>query len=105
MASEFQWRVTKYDPAFRDSNGSFSRDEWTAISDVGRIYEGVTFSREMYLAVESAYVESALRFVKEAGEPALFACDVEYHGDKVGPVSLAGRPSKANKSDRANWRA
>ena len=29
------WRVTKYDPAYRDTN-TYTKEEWTAASDIGR---------------------------------------------------------------------
>jgi hypothetical protein len=31
-----EYRVTKYDPAHRDSTGVYFRDEWTSVSDIGR---------------------------------------------------------------------
>lgn len=85
----FQWRVTKYDPAHRNPAGSYTRDEWTSIADVGRAFRGVVLTRERYLAVETAYAEAAVRFVEASGSPALFARNVEHHGDALGPASEA----------------
>ena len=42
VAVRFQFRVTKYDPRFRDPSGAYMREEWTAVSDIGRTFGGVT---------------------------------------------------------------
>ncbi len=33
---KFMWRVTKYNPTFRDENGTYIKDEWTSFSDIGK---------------------------------------------------------------------
>lgn len=62
-----QYRVTKYDPSYRDANGSFLRDDWTSHSDIGRIYNGAPLPESQYLAVEGAYLLSVEEFLSEAG--------------------------------------
>ncbi|WP_334157515.1 hypothetical protein [Oryzomicrobium sp.] len=61
-----QYRVTKYDPSFRDANGAFLRDDWTSYSDIGRIYNGALLSESQYLTVENAYLLSIEEFLREA---------------------------------------
>ncbi len=39
----FQYRITKYDPAFR-IDGKYTKDEWTSIHDIGKIYNGCIFT-------------------------------------------------------------
>lgn len=63
----YRWRITKYSPALRDERGAYQKDEWTSISDIGRVYEGEEFTYETYRKVEDAYVSTALSFVSEAG--------------------------------------
>lgn len=58
----FEYRVTKYDPAHRDSAGRYLLDEWTAFSDVGK---SVTLAE--YEAFERSYIDVALAFMSEAG--------------------------------------
>lgn len=53
-------RVSKYDPAQR-VNGVFLGDEWTGISDVGRIFNGKKFEYAEYEQVENRY----LQFIKK----------------------------------------
>ena len=73
-----QFCVTKYDPAYRDANGVYQRDEWTAISDVGTAYDGVVLTLEAYQRVEDAYVDAALAFLAEAGVETLTVRDLEH---------------------------
>src|SRR5262249_56008880 len=44
----FQFRVTKYDPRFRDSRGAYMREDWIAMSDIGKSFEGVTLTASEY---------------------------------------------------------
>jgi hypothetical protein len=62
-----EYRVTKYNPAFRGPGGAYTKDEWTSVRDVGRSFAGEVLTREEYERVENAYVGSALAFLGEAG--------------------------------------
>ena len=73
----YEFQVTKYNPAFRDEAGCYQKDEWTAISDIGREYDGVVLTREAYQRVEDAYVAAAESFLKEAGVAALTVASLE----------------------------
>jgi hypothetical protein len=76
-----QSRVTKYDPACRDSKDAYIKQEWTSFNDIGRSHGGVVLSKEDYLRVESAYIEIAKRFLAEDNSPYLHAVSVENHTD------------------------
>jgi hypothetical protein len=60
------WRISKYDPAFRDENYVYQRDEWTSAADIGRRYEGETLDAESYLATETAHAEAVRAFMADA---------------------------------------
>jgi hypothetical protein len=62
-----EYRVTKYNPAFRDSSGAYNKDEWTSVKDIGRSYAGVMLTREEYERIENAYASAALAFLSEGG--------------------------------------
>lgn len=62
----FEYRVTKYDPKHRDSEGRYLLDDWTGFSDVGG---NVTLAE--YEQVEAAYVDVAIAFMTEAGVASL----------------------------------
>jgi hypothetical protein len=62
-----EYRVSKYNPAFRDESDAYTKAEWTSFKDIGRTYSGVPLTAEEYERVEEAYVKSALRFLSEGG--------------------------------------
>jgi hypothetical protein len=59
----FSYRITKYNPAYRNSLGSYLKDDWTAISDIGKIYKNQKFTIDEYLKVEDRYIEVILLFM------------------------------------------
>jgi hypothetical protein len=77
----FEFRVTKYDPACRDARGTYTRDEWTSVSDIGRAFSGVFLTAGDYQRVEDAYVTVAVAFLREAGVTSLAVDGLENHGD------------------------
>jgi hypothetical protein len=74
-----EYRITKYNPAFRNSAGAYTRDEWTMFKDVGRSFGGAVLTREEYERVENAYVSAALAFMGEAGLASLAVDSLENH--------------------------
>ena len=65
------WRISKYDPAFRDENYVYQRDEWTSAADIGRTFDSETLDAEKYLATETAHVEAVRAFMVAASANAL----------------------------------
>jgi len=63
----YEYRITKYNPDFRDRTGAFTREEWISVRDIGRTFAGVVLTRDEYMRVENAYVTTALALLKEAG--------------------------------------
>lgn len=66
-----RYRITKYDPAYRNAQGAYPRDEWTSCTDIGKAFAGQKLTAEAYLAVETAYLE-AIRLVAEANDCTAF---------------------------------
>ncbi len=50
--------IIKYDPKFRNENGGYLKDEWTAISDIGEEFDSIVFTYEEYIKIENKYVEA-----------------------------------------------
>jgi hypothetical protein len=50
----FEYRITKYNPLFRDSRGAYTKDDWTSVSDFSDDYGTSKFND--YLKVENAYL-------------------------------------------------
>lgn len=62
MAINFTWRVTKYNPKYRDNRGKYLRKEWTSISDIGNIIgDGdICVTIQDYISTEDKYVRAIL---------------------------------------------
>lgn len=52
------WRITKYNPKFRNELGHYQKKEWTSVSDIGKIFEGKQLTVEEYLNTENLYINS-----------------------------------------------
>lgn len=73
----FEFRVTKYDPVYRNASGAYTRNEWTSASHVGLEFGGVMLSEPEYRRVEDAYVATAMALLREAGVPSLAVAGLE----------------------------
>jgi hypothetical protein len=85
MAANYQYRVTKFDPANRDPAGRHTAEDWCMYSQIGKIFRGIVLTEDEYLRVESAYIATALDFYSEAGQPDIFAMGVEDHKARGAP--------------------
>jgi hypothetical protein len=86
----FQWRVTKYNPDFRDENGYYTLiEEWTCPSEIGETINGNEFTLDEYLQVEVAYINSVITFIEESSINSLrilqLECDIS-EDDKTSPL-------------------
>jgi|SRR5579872_4486671 hypothetical protein len=59
----FCWRITKYNPQYRDSNDIFLQNEWTSYSDIGQIFNSATFTYEEYIHIEKLYIKAIQDFM------------------------------------------
>lgn len=53
----FRYDITKYNPEYRDGR-KYLKEEWTAICDIGKSYDGKIFTEDEYRKVEDAYVQA-----------------------------------------------
>jgi len=63
----YTWRISKYDPALRDSQGHHLAEDWTFFAQIDRFFNGKQLTYGEYVSVENAYIRSVLRFLKDAG--------------------------------------
>jgi hypothetical protein len=90
MDPAFQYRVTKYNPRFRNRHGGYTLDDWICVSQIGDSFGGVVLTPERYEQVETAYATTAVAFMKEAGTPRLLALGVEnHHENPSAPIEEA----------------
>jgi len=60
----YKYRITKYNPLFRDDNGRYLIEDWTAISDIGKRYNGNILTASHYMKVEDKYI-NAVRLIMD----------------------------------------
>ncbi|RTQ92497.1 DUF7683 domain-containing protein [Lysinibacillus telephonicus] len=81
---KYQWRITKYNPDFRDENGHYTKiEDWTSSYDIGKVFNGQLFTFKEYLHVESAYINTILMFLKESKVKSLRVIGLEKHKFKA----------------------
>ncbi|WP_193768782.1 DUF7683 domain-containing protein [Lysinibacillus tabacifolii] len=62
---KYQWRITKYNPDFRNNEGHYTKKlEWTSPAHIGKTINGETFTLEKYLKVETAYINTIMKFLE-----------------------------------------
>ncbi|MFJ5763936.1 hypothetical protein ACIP9C_01155 [Lysinibacillus sp. NPDC093210] len=61
---DYQWRITKYNPSYRNAEGHYLRDEWTSVSEIGKSFQGAILTLNDYLQVEKAYVDTVMKFLE-----------------------------------------
>jgi hypothetical protein len=59
----FHYRVTKYNPQYRDDRGAYLKDEWYLYSQLGDTFEGKVLTYEQYIEKENAYVNAIIFFM------------------------------------------
>ena len=53
----FNYRISKYNPKFVNENGTYTKDEWKSVSDIGEHFEDSgTLTGAQYMKVEKQYV-------------------------------------------------
>lgn len=78
---KYNWRITKYNPEFRDSNGNYQKDEWTSFSDIGKIFAYEELTIEEYLKYESLYINAIVKLMDGSGVKDLRIVDLEVYED------------------------
>ena len=73
------YRVTKYDPILRDSDGILLGDDWTSISDIGKTFNGSILTTAEYLKTENSYVEAAEALISAVSIKSMCVTDLESH--------------------------
>lgn len=73
----FSYRVTKYNPKYRNDEGHYLKDEWFLYSQIGEKFEEGVLTLEQYLKVENAYVEAIILFMECLGIDTLYVTALE----------------------------
>lgn len=59
----FSWRITKYNPCYRNYQGAYLKNEWISYGDIGISFDNTLFTFEDYIKVENMYIEAILLFM------------------------------------------
>lgn len=65
--SEQSYSISKYRPQYYDSQSCYTRDEWTAISDIGKFFEDGILTESEYLETEQHYIDAAIELARQSG--------------------------------------
>ncbi|MEK4486364.1 hypothetical protein MHH81_12350 [Psychrobacillus sp. FSL H8-0484] len=72
----YKYRITKYDPSFRDEEGRYLKDDWIAISDIGKTFDGEKLTIEGYQKTEDCYINAIHLVMNYLNVPYLTINDV-----------------------------
>ena len=77
-----EYRITKYNPQNR-VNGEYQVHEWTSISDIGKLFDGVVLTYNQYIKIEEAYIDCCIELLQKSNVSELAVCNPEYYDDKI----------------------
>ena len=74
---QFNWRITKYDPQYRNPEGHFTQEEWTSYADIGKLYNNKSLTYNDYLKTETLYINAIHYFINELAISSLQIIELE----------------------------
>lgn len=77
------WRITKYNPKYRNEEDEYQKDEWTSCHDIGKLYDGKEFTVDDYMVVENAYINAVVSIMNGLNIKAITAKYLEKHNDNL----------------------
>jgi hypothetical protein len=63
---KYSCEIVKYQPQYY-KNRVYTKNEWISVSDIGRSFDGVVLTKEEYLRIESAYVDTVKELLEVSG--------------------------------------
>jgi len=54
------WRITKYNPKYRNEKGHYLKEEWTFFAQIGTTVEGKKVTFDEYVEIENKYIKAVL---------------------------------------------
>ena len=92
------WRITKYNPKYRNELGHYKKHEWTSVSGIGEVFNGEVLCADEYLRVENLYIDAVLEILECNGIDKLTVNSLEKHRSMKWEI----KPNKNLK--RIRWR-
>ncbi len=60
----YKYRISKYDPQYRDDNGIYLKEDWISYADIGKVYNGREFNKNDYINTEKKYYNTILKILR-----------------------------------------
>lgn len=73
------YRITKYNPRFRNSDDVFLNHEWTSYSDIGKTFNGAVLSKGDYIKVEKQYIDFCINIMNRLKISTVTIIELESH--------------------------
>lgn len=84
----FCWRITKYNPRYRNKYGAYTKDEWTCYSEIGKKFDGIVFTLDDYVETENKYINAVMLIMECLNINALKILTIEQHGKRIKELFL-----------------
>ncbi len=78
----FSYRVTKYNPEFRVDD-KYLNEDWTSISDVGKVFSGQVLTMQKYEETEHNYINFVKNILQICGVGELKIVQLEKHNSHL----------------------
>lgn len=75
----YEYRITKYNPKYRNVKGVFEREEWISYSDIGQVFNGTKLTANEYVAKEEKYISGILLMMACENVKTMFLKNVEIN--------------------------
>jgi hypothetical protein len=86
------YRITKYNPEFRDIQGAYLSNDWTSVCDIGKQFDSGELNTGASLEAEERYVNTVLYLWQIAQCPPLYVTDLETNALRHNKAHLTGLP-------------
>ena len=73
------YRISKYNPQYRDSDGAYKKNEWTSICDIGKIFPEGILNENEYYETENKYVNTFREIIEFLNIDVLYIRNFEKH--------------------------
>lgn len=77
------YRITKYNPKLRIENDIYKENEWTSFCDIGKVFDGVEFTKEEYMLTEVKYINVVLSVIRTCNISTLKVKSLEKYSEET----------------------
>lgn len=96
-----KFRITKYNPDFRNENGEYMLDEWTSFSDIGKKFHDDVFVEQEYYETEANYIQAINYILDEKNVFQMRVIQLEKYDNNF-DISLSSSEQKVKEGLKNN---